>query len=278
LLFAYYSFFKAPAFFNQAQERQVLASTYATEYSKETAAFTQLQSRKKELATALSSALQKEDEPAIDNLRLQLQGVEAEGKNIRKNIQQLIKKVNPGADTNDTNYIFLRFVGDVLPVGLVGLIIAIIFLAAWGSIAAALNSLASCTMIDFHKKFTRQTLTAEQEYRWGKMYTLLWGVFCIVIAQFAYNLGNSLIEAVNILGSWFYGTILGIFLVAFYMKFVKGNAVFVAAVLSELVVIAVYYLDIISFLWLNVIGAVCVLLFSFFIQILTPVRRPLTKE
>lgn len=278
LLFAYYSFFKAPAFFNQAQEKQVLASAYATEYSEETAAFTQLQSRKKELATALSSALKKEDEPAIDNLRLQLQGVEAEGKNIRKNIQQLIKKVNPGADTNDTNYIFLRFVGDVLPVGLVGLIIAIIFLAAWGSIAAALNSLASCTMIDFHKKFTRQTLTAEQEYRWGKMYTLLWGVFCIVIAQFAYNLGNSLIEAVNILGSWFYGTILGIFLVAFYMKFVKGNAVFVAAVLSEMVVIAVYYLDLISFLWLNVIGAVCVLLFSFIIQILTPVRRPLTKE
>ncbi len=278
LLFAYYSFFKAPAFFNQAQEQQVLASTYATEYREETAAFTQLQSRKKELATALSSALKKEDQPAIDNLRLQLQGVETEGKSIRKNIQQLIKKVNPGADTNDTNYIFLRFVGDVLPVGLVGLIIAIIFLAAWGSIAAALNSLASCTMIDFHKKFTRQTLTAEQEYRWGKMYTLLWGVFCIVIAQFAYNLGNSLIEAVNILGSWFYGTILGIFLVAFYMKFVKGNAVFVAAVLSEMVVIAVYYLDLISFLWLNVIGAVCVLLFSFIIQILTPVRRPLTKE
>ena len=278
LLFAYYSFFKAPAFFNQAQEQQVLASAYATEYREETVAFTQLQSRKKELATALSSALKKEDQPAIDNLRLQLQGVEAEGKSIRKNIQQLIKKVNPGADTNDTNYIFLRFVGDVLPVGLVGLIIAIIFLAAWGSIAAALNSLASCTMIDFHKKFTRQTLTAEQEYRWGKMYTLLWGVFCIVIAQFAYNLGNSLIEAVNILGSWFYGTILGIFLVAFYMKFVKGNAVFVAAVLSEMVVIAVYYLDLISFLWLNVIGAVCVLLFSFIIQILTPVRRPLTKE
>ena len=104
------------------------------------------------------------------------------------------------------------------------------------------------------------------------------GVFCSVSDQLAYNLGNILYEAVNILGSWFYGTILGIFLVAFYMKFVKGNAVFVAAVLSEMVVIAVYYLDLISFLWLNVIGAVCVLLFSFIIQILTPVRRPLTKE
>ena len=158
--------------------------------------------------------------------------------------------------------------GDVLPTGLVGLIIAIIFLASWGSIAAALNSLASCTMIDFHQKFSTKILTPAQEYKWGKLYTLFWGIFCIFIAFFAYNLGNSLIEAVNILGSWFYGTILGIFLVAFYIKKVKANAVFSAALISEAIVIGVYFLKIISFLWLNVIGAVAVVLLSLALQFL----------
>lgn len=190
----------------------------------------------------------------------------------------LIKKANPGADTNDTNYIFLRFVGDTLPVGLVGLIIAVIFLAAWGSIAAALNSLASCTMIDFHKKISSKTLTQEEEYKWSKLYTLMWGVLCIVIAQFAYNLGNSLIEAVNILGSWFYGTILGIFLVAFYQKHSKGQAVFTAAVITQVIVIAIYFANIISFLWLNVIGAVLVVVLSFIIQTLTNQLRPQNKR
>jgi len=102
---------------------------------------------------------------------------------------------------------------------------------------------------------------------------LFWGVFSILIAFFAYNLGNSLIEAVNILGSWFYGTILGIFLVAFYLKRVGGSAVFIAAILSEVIVITVYYMDIISFLWLNVIGAIAVILLSLLIQILTSLKR-----
>ena len=112
----------------------------------------------------------------------------------------------------------------------------------------------------------KKPLTEKEEYRWGKIYTLFWGIFCMVIAFFAYNLGNSLIEAVNILGSWFYGTILGIFLVAFWLKRVGGNAVFIAAIISEVIVISVYYMDIISFLWLNVIGAVAVIVLSLLIQ------------
>lgn len=190
----------------------------------------------------------------------------------------IIKKADPDADTNDTNYIFLRFVGDTLPTGLVGLIIAIIFLAAWGSIAAALNALASCTMIDFHKKFSKKVISQKEEYNWGKLYTLFWGFFSILIAFFAYNLGNSLIEAVNILGSWFYGTILGIFLVAFYLKKVGGSAVFIAAVLSEILVISIYYMDIISFLWLNVIGAVAVILLSLFTQTFFAATSPIDRR
>ena len=269
LLFAYYSFFKAPAFFNKTQEAVVLKSSYANEYKEASSYYDQLQEQKKTVALALTNARKTNQDAAVEVARTELQEIETKGKAIREEMKSLIKKADPNADTNDTNYIFLRFVGDVLPTGLVGLIIAIIFLAAWGSIAAALNSLASCTMCDFHQKFSKKPLTEQQEYRWGKIYTLLWGIFCMIIAFFAYNLGNSLIEAVNILGSWFYGTILGIFLVAFYLKQVKGNAVFIAAIISEVIVISVYYLDIISFLWLNVIGAVAVVLLSLIIQTLT---------
>ena len=268
LVFAFYTYYKAPAFFNRAQEEVVLRSNYAGTYSAATVQYDLLQETKRTAVQEFTIALKEKNNEKIDKGRDKLLTIEKESGQLRKEIKAIISKASPGADTNDTNYIFLRFVGDVLPTGLVGLIIAIIFLASWGSIAAALNSLASCTMIDFHQKFSTKILTPAQEYKWGKLYTLFWGIFCIFIAFFAYNLGNSLIEAVNILGSWFYGTILGIFLVAFYIKKVKANAVFSAALISEAIVIGVYFLKIISFLWLNVIGAVAVVLLSLVLQFL----------
>jgi len=192
---------------------------------------------------------------------------------LRTEYKTIIKKAIPGDDANDTNFIFLRFVIDNLPKGLVGLLIAVIFLAAWGSIAAALNSLASCTVVDFHKKFINKNCTEAQDYSISKWYTFGWGVFSVIVAMFAYNLGNSLIEAVNILGSLFYGVILGIFLVAFWIKYVKGNAVFIASVISELLIILIYNLNIVSFLWLNVIGVILVIFFSVLIQLVMPSKK-----
>lgn len=109
-------------------------------------------------------------------------------------------------------------------------------------------------------------MTAKMDYRISKIYTFLWGIFCILVAQFASNVGNSLIETVNILGSLFYGVILGIFLVAFWLKFIKGNALFYGAIISEIIVIVVYKMDIISFLWLNVIGALLVIVIGSVLQ------------
>ena len=186
---------------------------------------------------------------------------------IRKQYKEVLKRALPSEDVNDTNYIFLRFVVDYLPKGLIGLLIAVIFLAAWGSIAAALNALASCTVVDIHKKFINKNLTPKMDYRISKLYTLAWGIFSIVVAESASNLGNSLIETVNILGSLFYGVILGIFLVAFWIRRIKGNAVFYASIISELLIILIYKADIISFLWLNVIGAVLVVIFGSIFQI-----------
>ena len=153
---------------------------------------------------------------------------------------------------------------DYLPKGLIGLLIAVIFLAAWGSIAASLNSLASATIVDFHKRFSKGDIPEKRQYNLSKLYTFLWGVFCVIVAQLAYNIGNSLIEAVNVLGSLFYGVILGIFLVAFYMKKIRGNAVFISAIIIELGIISIYILNQkgkldISFLWLNAIGAIGVI-------------------
>ncbi len=268
LVFAFYAFYKAPVFFNKAQETLVLQSEYAPAYQKLVNEYDQLQGQKKGLVLELSSQLKKQQAYKSDSLTLLLKTMEAKGQQLRTQAKAIISKANPGADTNDTNYVFLHFVSDTLPSGLVGLIIAILFLAAWGSIAAALNALASCTLMDFHRKFSKTSMSPIQEFRWGRIYTLLWGIVCIIVAQFAYSLGNSLIEAVNILGSWFYGTILGIFLVAFYFKKVKGTAVFYAAVIAEVIVVVVYYQDLISFLWLNVIGAVAVILFSGLLQLI----------
>lgn len=267
-IFTFYQFYNSPSFFNLAQERITKESPYASEYENANKNYQQIQLEKRETAVRLASALHSNNEDSVSFFRDHLKSQEAAGLKVRDTIKGIIKKANPGSDANDTNYIFLRFVGDHLPNGLVGLIIAVIFLSAWGSIAAALNALASCTMVDFHKKFSKRELNHLQEYRWSKMYTFLWGVACVVIAQFAYNIGNSLIEAVNILGSWFYGTILGIFLVGFYIKRIKGNAVFWAAIVSEVIVIGIYFLDAISFLWLNVIGAFSVIILGGLFQLL----------
>lgn len=193
---------------------------------------------------------------------------------IRKTFNGVMKRALPNDDPKDTNYVFLTFVKDNLPVGLIGLIFAIIFLASWGSIAAALNSLAACSVVDFHKKFFTKKETELEDYKISQWYTLGWGIFSIIISMFAYNIGNSLIEAVNIIGSLFYGVILGVFLVAFWLKFVKANAVFYAAIISEILVFIIYKMDVISFLWLNVIGALLVIIISFLLQLLLQQKAP----
>ena len=154
-----------------------------------------------------------------------------------------------------------------LPVGTVGIIFCIIFLASWGSISAALHSLATSTLLDFHMQLKRQPYSDEQQLRWGRFYTLFWGLFSMVIAFFATRM-KSLIEAVNELGSLFYGPILGIFLVAFFARRVKGRAVLAAGLVSEIVVLVVYWSDTVGFLWLNVIGSLCVVLTGLLFQVL----------
>ncbi|MBX7204786.1 MAG: sodium:solute symporter [Bacteroidia bacterium] len=256
LLFSFYSFYKAPVFFNQAQSEKVLSSPYASEFSSLSKTYDSLNVQKQRYSTELIGAMQQHRE--TNETQQLLKATEAAAQKTRKEAVEVIKKASPATDTNDTNYIFLYFVVHHLPKGLVGLLIAMIFLAAWGSIAAALNSLASTSVIDLYKPSQSDKRTELHYYQLSKRYTLAWGVFCIAVAMFASKLG-SLIEAVNVLGSLFYGTILGVFMVAFYFKRVKGDAVFYAALLTEFLVIGIYAANIVSFLWLNVIGCLLVL-------------------
>lgn len=269
MLFTFYQFNPAPVFFNKAVADKAMETPYKDSLQKIENTFKIQQTAQQSLSRNYAIA---KNEHYRDSLRMGSAKIAA----TQKQYRDVLKKALPADDTSDTNYIFLRFVVDFLPKGLVGLLIAIIFLAAWGSIAAALNSLASCTMIDFHVRFKGKkydnTNEAQcvAEYRTSKYYTLAWGIFSVVTAEFATGMG-SLIEAVNVLGSLFYGVILGIFLVAFYFKKIGGNAVFIAAILGECVVIACFWLDKqniigLGFLWLNVVGAVAVVLLALLLQ------------
>jgi Na+/proline symporter len=265
LVLAFYQFNPSPLFFNKAPIEKLRSSAYADSLRTLESKHEEVIGEKRHLVAALPGVLRSAETGMKDSLLGQLSALHEKENGMRREIRKMILANGARSEDNDTNYIFLRFVVDYLPVGLVGLLIAVIFLAAWGSIAAALNSLASSTMIDFHKRFSAAVRNDENDYRLSKLYTLGWGVFCIIVAQFATGMG-SLIEAVNVLGSWFYGVMLGVFLVAFYLKHIRGNAVFWAAILGEVLVISMYWFTSVGWLWLNAVGAIAVVLLATILQ------------
>ncbi|MBX3253628.1 MAG: sodium:solute symporter [Chitinophagaceae bacterium] len=270
LVFAFYQFHNAPLFFNQTQVDKISQTRYADSLKNIQEHYNLVDLQKKEIVRSFAAT---GNVDFSEGNKIQLININKQRDSLRVEFKKLVEKPEIKGDSNDTNYIFLRFVLDYLPKGLIGLLIAVIFISSWGSIAAALNSLASSTIVDIHKQFVNKKMSAGDDFKMSRLYTLLWGVFCIVVAQFAYNIGDSLIEAVNILGSLFYGVILGVFLLAFYCKPVKGNAVFWAAVLGEISVISLFVLNEhkiidLGFLWLNAIGALLVVMLGFILQFL----------
>jgi solute:Na+ symporter, SSS family len=280
LVFTFYQFNGAPVFFNARQLDKLENSSLKDSFHLAQKRFDEVSLQKRSAVAGFIAARDANDGAGIEEKTKTMWSLQTESDSLRRKVKKWISSSEVKGDDNDTNYIFLRFVVDNLPAGLVGLLVAIIFLASWGSIAAAINSLASCTMVDFHKRFSKKPTTGEKEYRMSKWYTLGWGIFCIVVAMFTYNIGNSLIEAVNVLGSLFYGVILGVFLVAFFCKNIRnGNAVFWAAVLAELLVLTIFILTKTSppvlkmgFLWLNPIGAFGVILFALLLNKILPAK------
>ena len=267
LVFVFYQYHQPPVFFNGVEVNNVKNSVYKDEYNKLEINYQQLHSGKLVHLNDLKKGIDTKDEELINSARTHLQTAERKEKEIKKSVTDLLVKNNSLADINDTNYVFLNFVTKNLPVGMIGLLIAIIFLASMGSTASGLNSLASTTVIDIYKRLINKDASSEFYLSFSRWATVGWGLFCVIIAVYAGKMGN-LLEAVNILGSLFYGTILGIFVVAFYMKNVGGKAVFYAALITEVFVFTSWMLELTAFLWLNVIGCLLVMLFSYLLQIL----------
>ncbi|MBL7889200.1 MAG: sodium:solute symporter [Bacteroidia bacterium] len=265
LVFAFYQFYQPPVFFNKVELEKVRSSSYAQEYKRLEDAYVLLHSEKKKTVEELVVSIQNNEEEQVPEIKERLSSFTKEDKEIRKELTALMLKNDPQADTNDTNYVFLHFVTEQLPVGVIGLLIAIIFLASMGSTASGLNSLASTTVVDFYKRIFKKTESDKKYLSASRWSTVAWGIFCVIVALYASKLGN-LIEAVNILGSLFYGTILGIFLVAFYLKKISGTAVFIAALIAEAFIVYAWMVDLTAFLWLNVIGCLAVMLFALIIQ------------
>lgn len=259
LLFAFFSLKPAPIYFNERSYQ------YLKQTQPEQAAVFEKEHQDLQLKFNAESKeilkLKETHSPELNKTIQDFKNTQTEVKALHGRVEEAISQSNYNAEKTDTNYIFLYFVKNTLPVGMIGLLFAVIFLASWGSISAALNSLAACSLKDVHLIFSKEIPDQETELKYSRLHTLAWGIFSIGVAMFATQMG-SLIEAVNVLGSLFYGPILGIFLVAFYYKKITGPNVFMAAILSEIVVIAVYQFDIVSFLWLNVIGAAAVIIFS----------------
>lgn len=273
LVFSFYVFYRAPVFFNEAQLNKAAAAEQGPQLAVLQARYDSLNGISAIQARALLQSIEtghKENEKLIGT---EMKKNESRKQETRQEAIALIRQADRTADVNDTNYIFLYFVVHHLPKGLIGLLIAVIFLAAWGSIAAALNSLASSTVIDLYKRLWVKDKSDRHYYAASRWITFFWGLFCIGTAMFASRLG-SLIEAVNILGSLFYGTMLGIFVVAFYMKRTGSRAVFYAALLAEAGVIAVYAADLVSFLWLNVIGCLLVMILALLFRLLPGTGTP----
>lgn len=261
LLFVFYQFHEAPIFFNQTEKSNLEKSIYADQVKEIETQSHELFTRKKVKAEELSYAIQAKDEHKQSIAKEEIRVLQLEQDKLRLSTKELIKKRDPASDGDDSNYIFLSFVTTYLPQGLVGLLIAIIFLASMGSTASGLNSLASTSIVDIYKRLIYRRGDDTHYLKASRIGTVGWGIFCIIVALFAGKLGN-LIEAVNVLGSLFYGTILGIFLVAFYLKKVNGHSVFIAALISEVLIFIIYKLELTAFLWLNVIGCALVIILS----------------
>jgi SSS family transporter len=274
LVFAFYQFNRPPMFFNQYEVKQVKQSSYSGQYNKLEEQYTAVFEDSKTRAEALVKALDSKDKAQIDQAQQALKAADKKSGDIRKEAIAVMKKNNVKANEDDTNYVFLNFVTHYLPRGLIGLLVAIVFLASMGSTASALNSLASTSVIDIYKRIINPGATDKNYLNASRLATVFWGVVCVAMALYASKVGN-LLEYVNQLGSYIYGTILGVFVVAFYLKNIRGNAVFIAAVITELTICLLGIFGLVAYLWLNAIGCIMVIVIAAGINPLMPDNKTL---
>ena len=274
MVFVFYQFNTPPIFFNKVELNNIKTSNYSEEVNNLENEFKVLHDKKTADIYSLLDAQKNEDKVKVQELKRSVLTIESKMHEINSNVKTIVIKNNPSAETNDKDYIFMSYVIDYLPTGVIGLLFAVMFCAAMSSTASELNALASTTTIDIYKRSIKKKENDHHYLISSKYFTLLWGVLAILFATTA-SLFENLIQAVNLLGSLFYGTILGIFVVAFYFKNVKSNAVFYCAIAAEIIVVSIHFLNHyqiapnwlqMGYLWYNVVGCLLVVFFSIIIQ------------
>ena len=281
LVFVFYLYVKPPIFFNQTALNGLKQSEYAGDLEKLQqkfdANYTEIKLSRESLSEKLKDANMGDEELSL--AKAEFQNTLANDKEIRGELKELLIVQDPNFKVKDTNYVFLSFVMDYLPIGLVGLIIALIFSAAMSSTSGELNALATTTSVDFYKRLIRPNCTEKEQLRVSKGLTIFWGILAVGFALSA-QLFDNLIEMVNVLGSLFYGTILGLFVVAFFLKWVQSSAVLISAIIAELFVLGIHFAQVyklefiqkyqLEYLWYNVIGCVIVVVLSIILQAILP--------
>ncbi|MBY0433866.1 MAG: sodium:solute symporter [Cyclobacteriaceae bacterium] len=265
LIFVFYQFHQAPLIHNQALQRQAMSTSAATDLTKLESSYSVVFQERKEIAGKLVTAIQQGDNPAIENTKAALAEVQKNEAGLRTQAKQAIKKALPKANTQDKDYVFINFVMTYLPHGLIGLLLAVVFSAAMSSTASELNALASTSAVDIYKRSIRPAENDGHYVKASKWLTAGWAVFAMIFASLA-NQAENLIQFVNIVGSLFYGTILGIFLSAFYIKYLRSTAVFWAAIVGEAVILYLYFFTDVAFLLYNIVGCVVVVGVAFILQ------------
>ena len=264
MVFVFYQFNSSPLHFNPSAVNDVLNSPYAAQYQ-------DLQDKKNTLEIAIKE--QQLNYAVLDNqgqkqtVLLDIKALQSQEDQLRLTSKELIKKANPKSETNDKDYVFIHFILNNLPRGLIGLLLAVILSAAMSSTASELNALGSTTTIDLYRR-NNQGRSDKHYLMASKGFTMLWGIIAIGVACVA-NLFENLIELVNIIGSIFYGNVLGIFLLAFFFTYVKSRAVFIAAIITQGIIVYIWWIDLMPYLWLNVVGATLVIAIAFILQVVS---------
>ncbi|GAA4114504.1 hypothetical protein GCM10022393_14010 [Aquimarina addita] len=273
MVFVFYQFNQAPLNFNPAAKEVVMTSPYKEEYNTLENTLKKIQEEK---ATFITNQINTQGAESIQTpeAKSHIQNLTDAELKTREAAKIIITKADPLIETNDKDYVFIHFILNNLPKGLIGLLLAVILSAAMSSTASELNALASTTTIDLYKRNVSQQKSEQHYVKATMVFTLMWGVLAILVACFA-NLFDNLIQLVNIIGSIFYGNVLGIFLLAFFIKFVKSNATFIAGIITQLIIIFVWWIDILPFLWLNALGCGIVILLAIIIQLCLPDKKAL---
>ncbi len=265
LVFVFYQFNQAPVFHNQSLIHKAKQTEYAEKITSLESDYDKVFLDRKQEAENLIGAIRKEDTKQIEESKKSIEKIQASEKSIRSQVKEQIAAAIPGANTLDKDYVFITFVMRYLPHGLIGLLLAVVFSAAMSSSASELNALASTTTVDIYKRSIKPKANDYHYVSASKWFTAGWAVFGMLFASIA-NQAENLIQFVNIVGSIFYGTILGIFLSAFYLKYLKSNAIFIAGIVAEAVIVYCYFFTEIAFLLYNIIGCLVVVVLGFVIQ------------